>query len=120
MARILAVDDSKLMLQIVTLTLTNAGHDLLQAEDGDNALKLASDNEVDLIITDVNMPNMDGITLVKKLRELPQHKATPILLLTTESEHEKKMEGKQAGASGWIVKPIDPEALLETVTQVLG
>jgi two-component system chemotaxis response regulator CheY len=121
MARILAVDDSASMRQMVELTLKSAGHDVLTASDGDEALKLASSGApVDLVITDVNMPNMDGISLVRELRQLPQYKGVPLLVLTTEASVERKMEGKQAGATGWIVKPFNPERMLETVAKVLG
>jgi two-component system chemotaxis response regulator CheY len=109
------------MRQMVGLTLKSAGHDVLTAADGDEALKLASvGSPVDLVITDVNMPNMDGISLVRELRLLPQYKGVPLLVLTTEASVERKMEGKQAGATGWIVKPFNPERLLETVAKVLG
>jgi two-component system, chemotaxis family, chemotaxis protein CheY len=120
MARILAVDDSASMRQMVGLTLKSAGHQVVVACDGDEALKLASEGDpVDLVITDVNMPNMDGISLVRELRLLPQYKGVPLLVLTTEASTERKMEGKQAGATGWIVKPFNPDRLLETVSRVL-
>jgi two-component system, chemotaxis family, chemotaxis protein CheY len=120
MARILAVDDSASMRQMVGLTLRSAGHDVVSAADGDEALVMAKAGEpVDLVITDVNMPNMDGITLVRELRQLPQYKGVPLLVLTTDSSTERKMEGRQAGATGWIVKPFNPERLLETVARVL-
>jgi two-component system chemotaxis response regulator CheY len=121
MARILAVDDSASMRQMVSLTLQSAGYEVLSAVDGDDALRQASSGApVDLVITDVNMPNMDGIALVRELRLLPQYKGVPLLVLTTEASVEKKMAGKEAGATGWIVKPFNPERLLETVTKVLG
>ena len=121
MARILAVDDSASMRQMVGLTLKSAGHQVVVACDGDEALKLASEGApVDLVITDVNMPNMDGISLVRQLRLLPQYKGVPLLVLTTEASTERKMEGKQAGATGWIVKPFNPDRLLETVSRVLA
>jgi two-component system chemotaxis response regulator CheY len=121
MARILAVDDSASMRQMVGLTLKSAGHEVVVAADGDEALALASVGApVDLVITDVNMPNMDGISLVRELRLLPQYKGVPLLVLTTEASTDKKMEGKQAGATGWIVKPFNPERLIETVSRVLG
>ncbi len=117
---ILAVDDSPSMRQMVSFTLKSAGYEVLMANDGVEGLKLAEDSpEVNLVLTDVNMPHMDGITLVKRLRELQDYKYKPILILTTESSHEKKMMGKQAGATGWIVKPFDPEQLLKTLKRVL-
>lgn len=120
MARILAVDDSASMRQMVSFTLKGAGHDVVEACDGAEALKLAQTNQVDLVLTDVNMPNMDGVTLIKELRALPSYKFTPMLTLTTESGTDKKMEGKQAGATGWIVKPFSPDQLLATIKKVLG
>ncbi|MDX1812166.1 MAG: response regulator [Gammaproteobacteria bacterium] len=120
MARILAVDDSASMRQMVSFTLKGAGHDVVEACDGAEALKLARANQVDLVLTDVNMPNMDGVTLIKELRALPNYKFIPMLTLTTESGGDKKMEGKQAGATGWIVKPFSPDQLLATIKKVLG
>ena len=121
MARILAVDDSASMRQMVDLTLKGAGHDVLVAADGVEALRKASEGSpVDLVITDVNMPNMDGLTLVRELRRLPQYLGVPLLVLTTESSTERKQEGRAAGATGWIVKPFDPDRLLATVDKVLS
>jgi two-component system chemotaxis response regulator CheY len=120
MARILAVDDSASMRQMVSFTLKSAGHEVLEAVDGVEALKLAQGESVDLVLSDVNMPNMDGITLCKNLRQLATYKFTPILMLTTESTGDKKMEGKSAGATGWIVKPFNPDQLLTTIKKVLG
>jgi two-component system chemotaxis response regulator CheY len=120
MARILAVDDSASMRQMVSFTLKSAGHEVLEAVDGVEALKLAQGESVDLVLSDVNMPNMDGITLCKNLRQLATYKFTPILMLTTESTGDKKMEGKSAGATGWIVKPFNPAQLLTTIKKVLG
>lgn len=120
MARILAVDDSTSMRQMLTFTLQHAGHEVQEADNGQAALDVANGAAFDLVISDVNMPIMDGITLVKSLRGLPDFRFTPILLLTTESSPEKKMEGKTAGATGWIVKPFNPEQLLATVQRVLG
>ncbi len=119
MFKILAVDDSRSMRQMVSQTLTEAGFETKLACDGNEALEVARGYVADVVITDVNMPNMDGITLVKRLRELPDYRYKPILILTTESSTEKKMEGKNAGASGWIVKPFDPERLIATVKRVL-
>ena len=120
MAKILAVDDSASMRQMVSFTLKGAGHEVVEASDGVEALAAAKGNKVDLVLTDVNMPNMDGLTLIKELRGLPDYKFTPILTLTTESGAEKKGEGKAAGATGWIVKPFSPDQLLATINKVLG
>ena len=120
MASILAVDDSASMRQMVSFTLKGAGYDVTEAKDGQEALTIAKGNKFNLVITDVNMPNMDGITLTKELRTLPAYKFIPILTLTTESSADKKMAGKQAGATGWIVKPFNPDQLLATVKKVLG
>ena len=119
MAKILAVDDSASMRQMVSFTLNGAGHSVVEASDGVEALKMAKGGAVDLVISDVNMPNMDGISLIKELRQLPTYKFTPILMLTTESSMDKKMAGKSAGATGWIVKPFNPDQLLATVNKVL-
>lgn len=120
MATILAVDDSVSMRQMVTFTLKGAGFDVVEAEDGVAALNVAKGKKVDLVLTDVNMPNMDGIALIRALRGLPDYKFTPILMLTTESADNKKQEGKSAGATGWIVKPFNPDQLLATIKKVLG
>ena len=119
MTSILAVDDSPSMRQMVSYALKNAGYEVVLANDGKLALEIAESTRVNLVITDVNMPNMDGITLVRKLRELKDYKFVPILILTTESSKEKKMQGKEAGATGWIVKPFDPEQLINTLQRVL-
>ena len=120
MARmIMTVDDSTSMRQMVKATLLSAGYDVVEASDGQEALEYARENPVDLVITDVNMPRMDGITLVSELRQLPAYRLTPVLLLTTESSMDKKMEGKKAGATGWIVKPFNPAQLLATLSRVL-
>jgi len=120
MAKILAVDDSASMRQMVGFTLKGAGHNVLEASDGQEALELAQgETGIDLVISDINMPRMDGIALIKQLRALPKYKFTPILMLTTESSADKKGEGRAAGATGWIVKPFNPEQLLGTVGKVL-
>jgi two-component system, chemotaxis family, chemotaxis protein CheY len=116
---ILAVDDSASMRQMVRFTLESAGFKVVQAADGVEALDFAKANGVDLVLTDVNMPRMDGITLVRELRSLANYKFTPMLVLTTESGTETKQRGKQAGATGWIVKPFSPEQLLSTIARVL-
>lgn len=117
---ILAVDDSASMRQMVGGTLRAAGYEVVEASDGDEALEYARKHSVDLVLTDVNMPRMDGITLVARLRTLPHYHLTPLLLLTTESSPERKMQGKQAGATGWMIKPFNPEQLLATLARVLS
>lgn len=118
---VLVVDDSETVRQVLQLTLSNAGFDVIEAEDGDDALeKLASAPAVDMLITDLNMPNMNGLELIQKIRDDGKHRFTPIVMLTTESSEEKKRAGREAGASGWIVKPFKPEQLLKVVKMVLG
>ena len=116
---ILAVDDSASMRQMVRFTLEGAGYKVVQASDGMEALEVARGASVDLVLTDVNMPRMDGISLVRELRSLDSYRLVPMLVLTTESGQETKMRGKQAGATGWIVKPFNPEQLLATISRVL-
>ena len=116
---ILTVDDSTSMRQMVKATLVSAGYGVVEAADGQEALDYARENPVDLVIADVNMPRMDGITLIGELRQLPAYRLTPMLMLTTESSQEKKLEGKRVGATGWIVKPFDPAQLIATVHRVL-
>lgn len=116
---ILTVDDSPSMRQMVSFTLRGAGYEVVQASDAAQALEYARNNRVDLVLTDVNMPGMDGISLVRELRGLPNCRLTPMLVLTTEAGQEKKAMGKQAGATGWIVKPFNPEQLLATIARVL-
>jgi len=120
MATILAVDDSSSMRQMVTFTLKSDGYDVTEAEDGAVALNIAKGKPFDLVLTDVNMPNMDGITLISELRKLPSFKGTPLLMLTTESATDKKQAGKNAGATGWIVKPFNPEQLLSVIKRALA
>jgi two-component system chemotaxis response regulator CheY len=117
--RILVVDDSTTMRQMVSFTLAEAGHEVTEASDGVRGLEAAKSGKFDLVITDVNMPAMNGIDLVKSLRELPEFKFTPILVLTTESGQEVKSRGREAGATGWIVKPFSPEVLIQTLKKVL-
>jgi two-component system, chemotaxis family, chemotaxis protein CheY len=108
------------MRQMVAFTLTNAGFTVVEAEHGKDAVsKVATAGKMDIVVTDLNMPEMDGITLIKELRKLSAFKFTPILMLTTESALEKKQAGKEAGATGWLVKPFNPETLLKTIAKVL-
>jgi two-component system chemotaxis response regulator CheY len=116
---ILVIDDSATMRQLVRMTLTQSGYGVEEAEDGAKGLKKATAGAFDLVLSDVNMPVMNGLELVRSLRKLAQYRFTPILLLTTESLVERKQEGKAAGATGWIVKPFDPVQLLATVAKVL-
>ncbi|MEI6593480.1 MAG: response regulator [Holophagaceae bacterium] len=116
---ILTVDDSSTMRQMITFTLKGGDFEVLEAGDGVEALEIAQGKKLALIITDVNMPRMDGITLVHRLRALPEFKFTPILVLTTESDASMKQKGKEAGATGWIVKPFSPEKLMDTVNKVI-
>jgi two-component system chemotaxis response regulator CheY len=118
-ATILTVDDSASMRQMVSFTLKRAGYTVVEAADGVEALNYARTSTVDLVLTDVNMPNMDGISLVRKLRQLQSYKFVPMLMLTTESGQDKKSLGKAAGATGWLVKPFNPEKLLATIEKVL-
>ncbi len=117
--KILAVDDSATMRQLIKMTLTRAGYEVSEAEDGSKGLLKASTETFDMVLSDINMPVMTGLELLRGLRSLPQYKFTPIVLVTTESQVEKKAEGKAAGATGWIVKPFEPEQLLAVVTKVL-
>ena len=117
---ILVVDDSETVRQVLQLTLANAGFDVVEAEDGLEALDKLAHNSVDMLITDLNMPNMDGLDLIKRVRQNGAYRFTPIVMLTTESSEEKKLAGREAGASGWIVKPFKPEQLLKVVKLVLG
>ena len=119
MAHIMAVDDSISLRYLLVRTLLEGGHKVLEAKDGVEALGLAEREKVQLVITDVNMPLMDGLTLVKRLRALPSYRYVPILVLTTEMDPTKKKIAKDAGATGWIVKPFEPEALLATIRKVL-
>jgi len=117
---ILAVDDSASLRQMVAFSLNAAGYDVVQAVDGQDGLNKAKDKTVDLVLTDQNMPIMDGLTLIKNLRELGSYQKVPILMLTTESSDEMKAKGKAAGANGWLVKPFDPKRLIEVVQKVIG
>ena len=116
--RILTIDDSKTMRDMLMLTLAEAGFDVLQAVDGQDGLDVLVKEQVDVVITDINMPRMDGYEVIRQLRRNPDHKTTPILVLTTESETEKKNLAREAGATGWMVKPFDPDRLIATVRKV--
>lgn len=117
---ILTVDDSPSMRQMLAYVLTSNGYTVIEAEDGEQALELAKANKADLVLTDQNMPKLDGIGLIKALRHLPGYKTVPIMMLTTESSQALKQQGREAGATGWIVKPFDPEKLLEMLRRVLA
>ncbi len=119
-ATILAVDDSASIRQMVSFTLKGAGYDVVEAVDGVDALDKAKRHNLDLILTDINMPRMDGLALVESLRGLPRYKAAPILMLTTESSEAMKAKGRAAGATGWLVKPFDPRRLVQVVQKVIG
>jgi len=119
MADILIVDDSASMRQMVAYTLKTAGHNVVEASDGVEGVNKASAQQFNLIISDVNMPNKTGLELTAELRAKPNYKFIPILLLTTESAGDVKMKGKAAGATGWIIKPFNPQTLVETIGKVL-
>ena len=116
--RILTIDDSKTMRDMLLLTLTDAGFEVLQGVDGEDGLAVLGDQRVDVIITDINMPKMDGYEVIRQLRQNPRHKTTPILVLTTESDSDKRTIARSAGATGWMVKPFDPEGLIAVINKV--
>ena len=117
---ILTADDSSSVRQMVAFTLKGAGYSVVEATDGKDALSKAKSGSVNMVVTDLNMPNMNGIELIKALRAEAKYKFIPIIMLTTESQETRKQEGKSAGATGWIVKPFKPEQLLAVVKKVLG
>jgi two-component system chemotaxis response regulator CheY len=117
---ILAVDDSSSLRQMVAFSLKAAGYQVVEAVDGQDGLDKAKLQTVDLVLTDQNMPRMDGLTLIKLLRNLPTYQKVPILMLTTESSDDMKSKGRAAGANGWLVKPFDPQRLIEVVKKVIG
>ena len=117
---VLTVDDSRTMREMVSYTLRKAGYEVTEAEDGSKALAALRTRPADVVITDINMPVMDGVSLIRALRADAQHRAIPILMLTTESDAGKKSEGKNAGATGWLVKPFDPQKLVDVVKRVAG
>ena len=117
---IMTVDDSASVRQMVCFALKEAGYEVVEASDGREALTKLNESTVDMLITDLNMPNMDGIDLIRGVRAGSSHKFIPIIMLTTESQPVKKQEGKAAGATGWIVKPFKPDQLLAVIRKVLG
>lgn len=116
---VMVVDDSASMRQVISMALQGAGYQTLEARDGKDALGKLDSTKVNLIISDVNMPNMDGITLLKELKKHPSCRFTPVIMLTTESEHSKKEEGRAAGAKAWVVKPFQPQQLLSAVSKLI-
>ena len=119
MKTIMTVDDSASLRQMVQFVLRDGGYEVIEAVDGVDALAKLKGRELDLILSDINMPNMTGLELTRQLRAMPEYKFIPIVLLTTESHAEKKQEGKAAGATGWIVKPFTPDQLLAVVKKVM-
>ncbi|MFY9647264.1 MAG: response regulator [Terriglobales bacterium] len=119
MKRILTVDDSPSVRQMVSFTLRNAGYEVVEAVDGKDGLSKISSGKFDLIVTDLNMPNVDGIQLIAAVRKLPGYSFVPILMLTTESQAQKKDEGRKAGATGWIVKPFNAEQLIAVAQKLV-
>lgn len=118
--KIMTVDDSASIRMMVKFTLKDAGYDVFEAENGVEALEKLNGSQVQMVIVDVNMPKMDGIELVRRLRSDPNYRYIPIIILTTESQELKKQEGRDAGATGWIIKPFKPQQLLDVVRKVLG
>lgn len=116
---ILAVDDSASVRQVVAFTLRGGGYEVIEAVDGMDALRRLT-RAVDMVITDLNMPNFDGIQLIKAIRAMQEYRCTPIVMLTTESQDSRKQAGKAAGATGWMVKPFRPDQLLTVVKKVIG
>ncbi len=117
---VLAIDDSASIRQMVAFTLKSSGYEVIEAVDGQDGLDKAKAKSVNLVLTDQNMPRMDGLTLIRNLRAMAQYKTTPILMLTTESSDAMKAQGRAAGATGWLVKPFDPQKLVEVVKKVIG
>ncbi|GBF48982.1 response regulator receiver domain-containing protein [Leptospira ryugenii] len=117
--KILIIDDSAVFRKIISVHLKNANFELVEAGDGLEGLSKLEEHQIDLIVSDMNMPNMDGISFIKKTKENPKYKFTPIIMLTTESQPEKKQQGMDAGARAWLTKPFSPEELLETISKLL-
>jgi two-component system chemotaxis response regulator CheY len=116
---IMVIDDSASLRQVVGIALKGAGYDVVEAMDGKDALSKLNGQKINLVVCDVNMPNMDGITFVKEIKQLPNYKFTPVIMLTTESQEAKKKEGQAAGAKAWVVKPFKPEVLLGAVQKLV-
>ena len=116
---IMIVDDSASLRQVVCIALRNAGYEVIEGCDGKDALAKLKGQKVHLVISDVNMPNMDGITFVKNLKQMPDYKFTPVIMLTTESQEEKKLAGQAAGAKAWVVKPFQPAQMLAAVAKLV-
>ena len=119
-ASILTVDDSASIRLTTRVALTNAGYSVTEAVDGQDGLAKLNSGQFDMIVTDLNMPNMDGLTMIRELRKLPAHMGVPVIFLTTESDAEIKQQAKAAGATGWLTKPFDPEQLVRIAKKVLG
>ncbi|WP_428240286.1 response regulator [Gynuella sp.] len=116
---IMIVDDSASLRQVVSIALKGSGYDVIEACDGKDALSKLTGGRVHLIISDVNMPNMDGITFLKEVKKMPRYKFTPVIMLTTESQAAKKAEGQAAGAKAWVVKPFQPQTMLAAVAKLV-
>src|SRR5574340_492366 len=116
---IMVVDDSASIRQVVNLTLKKSGYDVIEASDGSDALSKLTGQKVNLIVCDVNMPNMDGIMFLKSLKSTDAYRFTPVIMLTTESQEARKQEGKAAGARAWVVKPFKPEQMLDAVSKLV-
>jgi two-component system chemotaxis response regulator CheY len=116
---IMVIDDSASLRQVVGIALKSAGYEVIEACDGMDALSKLTGKKINLVVCDVNMPNMDGITFVKEIKQLPNYKFTPVIMLTTESQEGKKKEGQAAGAKAWVVKPFKPEVLLGAVAKLV-
>lgn len=116
---VMVVDDSSSVRQVVSIALKGAGYDVIEASDGKDALAKLTGQKIHLMISDVNMPNMDGITLVKEVKKMANYRFTPIIMLTTESQEAKKLEGQAAGAKAWVVKPFHPAQMLAAVSKLI-
>jgi two-component system chemotaxis response regulator CheY len=119
-AKILTVDDSASIRLTTRVTLTNAGYEVTEAVDGMDGISKLKAGQFDLVITDLNMPNMDGLTMIRELRQIPAHMGVPVIFLTTESDGDLRAQAKAAGATGWLTKPFDPESLVKIARKVLG
>lgn len=117
---ILVVDDSASIRQVVSMTLKSAGYSVIEAVDGKDALEKLNGQKINLVISDVNMPNMDGISFVREMKQKPNYKFTPVIMLTTEGSEDKKKAGQAAGAKAWVVKPFKPEQMLQAVSMLIA